>query len=457
MSLLTVVIVGGGAAGALAAIHLAAHPAATPRKIVVVEPAAELGLGAAYGTRSPSHLLNVRASSMSALVDDPGHFLAWAQARGTGADGADFLPRMLYGRYLRDTLTQALAAGHGGEVEHRRTRADRLVANAGGRLDVLLHGGDVITADHVVLATGNAVAPFAGAPDHPEMVTDPWTAGAIDRLKHVGDVLLIGSGLTAVDVVLTLRDVGHQGRIAMVSSHGLLPESHAPGPLPSLPPFITTGAPEARSIGSAMRAARVAAERADDWRQVVDGIRPETVSLWRALPVVEQRRFLRHVSRRWEVRRSRMAPEIAAALTALRASGRLTLERGRVTRLARIGDRIEASVRSAAGARGMTFDAVVLCVGPSGDPRHHPLLADCIESGLAIRHPLGLGLVVEADGYVPDARGDRRAGMWAMGSLRRGAEWESIAVPELRIHARDLAHAILASSGAAPSSPGAGA
>ncbi len=446
---LTVVIVGGGAAGTLAAIHLTAHPARTPRRVVVVEPAAELGLGPAYGTRSPSHLLNVRASTMSALPDDPGHFLAWAQPRRIGADGADFLPRMLYGSYLRDTLSQALVAGHPAEVEHRRTRATRLVAGAGGRLDVRLDDGDVLTADHVVLATGNALAPFPGAPEHAAMVADPWTPGAIERLAHVGDVLLIGTGLTAVDVVLTLRDVGHEGSIRMVSSHGLLPETHTREPLPPLPPFVSVGAPEARSVRSALRAARVAAEQAEDWRQVVDGIRPQTVSLWRGLPVAEQRRFLRHVSRRWEVRRSRMAPEVATAVTAIRASGRLTLERGRVSRLERMGDRIHASVRAAAGARSIAVDAVVLCVGPSADPRHHPLLADCIESGLAIRHPLGLGLVVEADGRVPAASGDRRAGLWAMGSLRRGAEWESIAVPELRLHARDLAAAILAPGGPA--------
>ncbi len=59
---------------------------AVRRRIVVIEPAPELGLGVAYGTRSPSHLLNVRAGGMSAYPERPGHFLTWARAAGDRGD-----------------------------------------------------------------------------------------------------------------------------------------------------------------------------------------------------------------------------------------------------------------------------------------------------------------------------------------------------------------------------------
>ena len=256
-------------------------------------------------------------------------------------------------------------------------------------------------------------------------------------------MLIVGTGLTAVDVVLTLRDVGHAGRIRMVSSHGLLPESHAQGPLPPAPPFVTAGTPEARSVRAALAAARAAALTADDWRQVVDGFRGQTVAVWRDLPDAERRRFLRHLARRWEVRRHRMAPQIAAVVADLRAAGRLVVERGRVSALAASDERIRATVVAGGAVRDIDVDAVVVCTGPSGDPRRDPFLARLIDSGLVTTHPLGIGIAVDDPGRALGADGTADPHLWTIGSLRRGADWESTAVPDLRVQARDIASAIL--------------
>ncbi len=140
--------------------------------------------------------------------------------------------------------------------------------------------------------------------------------------SHGGRCSSWGADLTAVDVALSLRDVGHAGTIRMVSSHGLLPEAHVREPLPTVPPCVTVGSPAAASVRRRDGGRPIAATRdAADWRQVVDGLRPQTVPLWRGLSETEQRRFLRHVARRWEVRRHRMAPEVAAAIAALRSAG----------------------------------------------------------------------------------------------------------------------------------------
>jgi len=438
MTPITVVVVGGGAAGTLAAIHLARHPSGAARRVVVVEPAGELGSGAAYGTRSPSHLLNVRAMGMSAYPDDPDHFLAWAGREGVTADGADFLPRMLYGRYLRDVLA--------GAAEHVRGRVIGLSAGSVG-WRVALESGEVLDADHVILATGNTVAAVSGVPDHARIVPDPWAPDAIDGLRDARDVVLVGSGLTAVDVALSLRDIGHPGRLRMISSHGLLPEPHAPVPLPTVPPFVTSGDRAARSVRAALAAARDATNAAGDWRQVVDGIRPQTVALWRALPAEEQRRFLRHVSRRWDVRRHRMAPRIALAVRQLQERGQLSVERGRLARLEVAGDQIRVFVTHAGNERVTDTDAVVMCIGPTTDPRRDPFLAGLLRAGVTTRHPLGMGLVVDIDGRLVAPNGVVQQGLWAMGSLRKGAEWESTAVPELRSQARDIASSICATAG----------
>jgi uncharacterized NAD(P)/FAD-binding protein YdhS len=257
-------------------------------------------------------------------------------------------------------------------------------------------------------------------------------------------VVIVGSGLTAVDVALSLDDRGHRAVVTMVSSHGLLPMPHVGSVLPERRAAIVPGAGSSASVRGLLRALRADAATADDWRQTIDATRPVTVATWQGLSETEQRRALRHVGRLWEVRRHRMAPPVAARIEALRAAGRLVVRRGRVTQVAADGASIE--VRVGRSGTVLAADRVIMCVGPSADPTRDPVLARAIESGTLARHPLGLGLAVGADGRVLDRSGVPTSRVWAMGSLRRGAEWESTAVPELRLHAAAVAAAILEGS-----------
>ncbi len=427
-----VVIVGGGAAGTLVAIHLLAGGATD---VTVIEPAERLGEGIAYGTRSPSHLLNVRANGMSAFPDRPGHFTEWVRGTGRELPGSEFLPRMLYARYLRDLLAGGAATTP--QVRHLRARA---VALSSDPQRVALADGTEVGADEVVLATGNGMAPLPWLPDTPGVIRDPWAPGTLDGIGRNADVAIVGSGLSAVDVVLSLRERDHQGHVTMISSHGLLPEPHLAEVLRPRPPAIDPA--DVRGARGLVRALRTDAAEADDWRQSVDGVRPVTVQAWQALSVVERRRALRHAFRRWEVRRHRMAPEVAAVLEGQRDAGRLTTVRGRVRSVDVVPDGLAVVVETAGDRRLVPVDVVVACVGPSADPRHDPLLARAVGEGLLARHPLGLGLDVDAAGRACRPDGSTYEHVWAVGSLRKGAEWESTAVPELRLHARDIAAAI---------------
>lgn len=449
-----VVIVGGGAAGTLVALHLAVRGAGRPGsaigEVVVVEPAERLGEGIAYGTRSPSHLLNVRADGMSAFPDRPTHFTDWARGTGLGVTGAEFLPRMLYAPYLRGSLADAVADGRPA-VGHLRDRAIGLrvaspepqVAKPGqpAPMWVRLSDGAEVPADEVVLATGNALAPLSWLAPSPRVIRDPWAPGALAEIAADASVAIVGTGLSAVDVVLSLRDRGHAGEVTMVSSHGLLPEPHVPGVLPWRGPALEPAGPmRARDI---VRALRADAAVADDWRQTIDGARAVTVDAWRALPLDERRRALRHGFRRWEVRRHRMAPEVAAVVGQQRAAGRLHVMRGRVRSVEDVGGPVVLLVGAGGSQRVVSVDVVIACVGPSADPLHDPLVAGLLADGVVARHPLGLGL--DVDGLGRALRHDEtvQRHLWTVGSLRRGAEWESTAVPELRLHAAAIARALI--------------
>lgn len=435
-------IAGGGAAGILAAIALARHPSGAARRIEILDPAPELGAGVAYGTDRPCHLLNVRAAAMSALPDVPGDFAAWCRVQAVTDDPAAFVPRRVYPAYLRATLAAAVAAADGRvTIVHRRVRATGVTVDTGG-LRVATDDGPPIAADHLLLATGHG-QPHADWPDDPRVIPDPWAPDALAAVGRDVPVTIVGSGLTAVDVVLALDDAGGRGPVRLVSRHGLLPASHATGPLPARPAAVAPGDPAAATVRGILRALRADAAAADDPRATVDALRPVTVTLWQGLGDAERRRFLRHALRPWETVRHRMAPEVAERIAALRADGRLVIERGRVRAVAPGPDGV--AVTCATGGRVETHvaGAVIRAAGPSADPRDDPFLARLIADGIACAHPLGLGLDVAPDGCVRGADGAPRPTIRALGSLRKGAAWEATAVPELRIHARDAADAIL--------------
>jgi uncharacterized NAD(P)/FAD-binding protein YdhS len=442
---MVIAIVGGGAAGAITAISILRQPSVQPRRVVVVEPSTRLGDGVAYGTQNASHLLNVRVSGMSAIADEPGHFLAWARRHGIAESGDEFVPRLHYGRYLRDTLLSAVASAPlSTTFEHRRATVTAVrPVERGDQLTPTFDDGTELRADHVVLATGNTFAPPAWLPDHPGAVADPWRPGAVEALRDVRSVLIGGTGLTAVDTVLTMRASGFRGTVHLVSTHGLFPASHSDTPLPSWRAAITPPDGQPLTARALVRGMRADATLATDWRQAVDSIRPLTVELWRGLPLKERKRFLRHASRQWEVSRHRMAPQVAAAIADLRAAGRLTSERGRIAGVEPVGKSLRVTTIHAGQAKTRDVDAVISCIGPTSDPQSRPLLASMLDSGVAVRHPLGIGLDVNSVGAIRRPDGSAWPTLWAVGPLRKGAEWESTAIPEIRAQARDLAADLL--------------
>jgi len=438
-----VVIIGGGAAGTLVAAQLL-REAQGPIAVALVERAGRAGHGVAYGTVDEEHLLNVPAGRMSALPDEPDHFLRWLD--DPTATPRDFVPRRRYGDYLRDLLdASARAAAPGVVLQRIRAEVVDVRPTATGAVVVCL-GGERIEARHVVLAIGNPRAadpPVRGLSfvDDPRYVRDPWRPGALDHLPRRGPVLLIGAGLTMVDVALTLARRG-AGPFTAISRRGLLPGAHT---VPAAPP---AGAPVdlPRSLRPLVRAVRTAIAAGREWRAVIDGLRPVTQEIWRALPEGDKRRFLRHVRPYWDRARHRMAPQIAARIQSLCESGVLRVRAARMIDVV-VG---EAGFRTTLRARGSAqlerreFAGIVNCTGP-GDTvpaSEDPVVAGLLRNGIIRPGPSGLGLDTADDGALVSAAGLPSAWLFTIGPPRKGNLWETTAIPELREQARALAERI---------------
>ena len=466
----TVAVIGAGFSGAVVAIHLLRHSINAPVRVVLVERSGGAGRGVAYGTTSPHHLLNVPAGRMSAFVGDEDSFLRFAQREDPGVVGGSFLPRRLYGAYVAAMLDQAErdAATHGASLERVagtvvdivQAREDRSVASEDAPLRVLLADGRSFDAERAVVALGNftpanlPVAGVASERDSARYVRDPWATGALERVPTDAPVLLVGTGLTMLDVAMELAARERQAPLIALSRRGLVPLPHRPhGAPPSyghLPPGLLACETTAVAYLRAIRQhARSIARDGIDWREVVASLRPVTPRLWETLPPTERARFLRHARPYWDVHRHRVAPALFQQFEALRASGALQLTAGRLLQLAEHAEGVAVTWRrrGASAPETLAVGAVVNCTGPEGDVRAagEPLLDSLLARGVVRTDATGLGLDVAPDGRLLHNDGTPNAHLWLAGPLLKGTYWEATAVPELRVHASRAARSILTS------------
>jgi uncharacterized NAD(P)/FAD-binding protein YdhS len=459
----TVAIVGGGCAGTLVAAHLMRLDR-RPRQIVIFEPRPELGAGAAYSTDDVRHLLNAPAGGMSAFEDDPQHFVSWLTGRSPRWGASDFVPRHLYREYLQDVLHQARGQAAPGTdltwVDETVTSV-RMDANA-GHAGATVHFGSHrhLRADAVVLALG-APAPVAltALDVSPTfgMIGDPWCPGALDAVGTTGDVLILGTGLTMIDVAMVLADRHPRRTIHARSRHGLLPAEHASDGFAPWPGFSVGNPTTARQVLTDLRRMTAEAEASGwNWRNVIGAARTAAPDVWAGLPQTERRRLLRHLGRLWEVSRHRMSTPVATTVNQLRDSGRLTVGAGRVVDVANdgsVGDpRLRVTLSTPGGSR-QTIDvsSIIDCTGPGPDPSvGSPLVARLVADGLARLHPSGIGLDVDEHGGLRTAAGAPGT-IHTVGWCRKGAEFEATAVPEIRRQADRLArHMAATTSGRIP-------
>ncbi|MDZ4831128.1 MAG: FAD/NAD(P)-binding protein [Phycisphaerae bacterium] len=439
-------IVGGGFSGLLALIHtLRLRP---NTRVAVIEQAPRRGPGPAYGACDAAHLLNVPASRMGALPDDPGAFYTWLERRVPDAFSAgDFVARALYGEYLIDLLNE--------QVQGRRERVE-FVQSTVTRIDPRPDDVAIDTADGsrciagaVILAVGipPGPPPWSALPSaHDErakssaLVADPWLPNALDGVPRDDAVLIIGSGLTAIDVVVAIRERGHRGHITLVSRNGRLPLPHAAdGAAPVEVPTTTFSGGPRQVLRQLRKLARDRVEAGHPWQSVIDAIRPRTATIWRSWSSAERRRFLRALRPFWEVHRHRAPTSTLALLNHLTSCGQVTLVRGQLASVrAMDGGRIRVTLQSVRDdIAPLVVARVFNCAGPpaSVHASTDPLIERLLATGVATSDCEELGLCADDDGRLIGTSGVPNPRVVVIGSLRRGELWESIAVPELRLQA----------------------
>ncbi len=429
-----VLIVGGGASGVLLAAQLLRQVPET--LVTIVERRAEIGPGLAYSTPEPWHLLNTRAGNMSAWPDQPEHFSDWLRENAPDAAARCFVSRNHYARYLAELVAPSRLSGHLRCVFGECRRVEE--GAQGVRAE--LSDGRMIRADIAVLATGH---PAVG--NELDGMSNPWAQKPLTGTERI---LIVGSGQTMTDQLLSLGAAGHMGKIIILSRRSQLPRVHTDNrPLQIFLDEVPRGAGAAEAMRWLRRRVHGHMQQGGDWRDVVDGLRPHVQRIWAAMPLSARGAFLRHACRWWEVHRHRMPPEGEAALDKLNAEGRITRMRGAFLSTTREGDgSIKALVSQDGAVTELQVDRVLDCRGIRRDPARHgaPVLADLLQRGRARIDPLGLGPEVTAHCALINVDGTPSTRIFAIGPVTRAAFWEITAIPDIREQAVRLASHLVA-------------
>ena len=427
------IIVGGGASSVLLAYQLLRLGRGAFR-VTLIEQRPEIGRGLAYHTGNPDHLLNVRVANMSALPEDPDHFWRWLSARDTCrcADRYCFVPRRVYGDYIAGLIGPLVARGD--DADGLRILNGECVSirdNTSGVVAELASGAE-LAGDIVILATGHDARKFPAA-----CYADPWMPPSAAGIRKDGSVLILGSGLTMADYVLSLLRDGHTGRIVAVSRRGLMPKAHRRvPPLPIDELQVPFGASASQLLRWLRHLVDNHSAQGGNWRSVVDGLRPHTQRLWRELPIDSRRRFLEHARAWWDVHRHRMAPEVEFTISQAVTDRRLTLMAAKIIDISPnpTGATVCYRRRGQAVIEGLEVDAIVDCTGIAKDPAAtgNPAVRSLLDQGLARIDPLHMGIDVAPDCAIVNRRGLPSRRLFAIGPLTRAAFWEIIAIPDIR-------------------------
>lgn len=443
-----IAIIGGGASGTLLAINLLQRTESGELRVTLFEKRQKIASGVAFSTEHDFHLLNVPAAKMSAFPDEPDHFINWLSSNGNNFAPTDFVPRRLFGSYLKDQLQRAVEnAPPGRSLEIVECEVTEL-QKQNGRYMIPLSNGSKLEFDDVVLAFGNFLPPHPTVTDlrftnSAKYVRDVWSAEFDGKVQPNEEVLIVGTGLSMVDVVLRLKGDGHQGKITAVSTKGILPAVHKLGF--HYEPFAEElqGMTRITDVLKTVRRHIAHAEKiGSDWRAVIDSLRPITQELWLGLPTSEKRYFMQHLSRYWNAARHRMPTAAANSITWLIENGHLEILSGRLRHIS-----IENSGKFLVnlvldGKQSyVSGDVLINCIASQSNFSliDSELVRGLLRDGFIRCDSLNMGLDATRDGKLIDANGVASGGLWTLGTSLKGTLWESTAIPEIRVQAKNLA------------------
>jgi len=435
-------IVGGGISGALSVLQIIKQ-SKKPLSIFWFDTQNKFCKGYAYNTFDEGHLLNVRASNMSVFPDEPNHFINWLSVHHTKYSPKDFVSRKIFGDYVLHTF-ESLKNSNTLITIHQIAEEVKSIKKIDDSFEIKTHQNYQV--QKIILGFGNFL------PSHPRSISKEFISSKnyfqnafnvqlTNQIQLHNDITIIGSGLTMIDMIVSLSHFNYKGKINVISPHAYVPQAHQENPLPSVMSFINQD--QCYTLLNILSLVNKQLKKAKNenlnLHSVVDSMRPFLQSLWLNFSIEEKKQFLRHLRHKWGVARHRAPSESMAVFNALKSSNQLQLIKGRISdiKLQPSGFKILYS-NDQIEQQTLNTQLIINCTGPESDYNQlkSPLIQDLINSQIISSDSIKYGINAQKDGYITD-------NIYTIGPPLKGILWESVAVPEIRVQAQELATKII--------------
>lgn len=435
-------IVGGGISGTLSVLQIIKQ-SKKPLSIYWFDTQNKFCKGYAYNTFDEGHLLNVRASNMSVFPDEPNHFVNWLSVNHPKYSPKDFVSRKLFGDYVLHTF-ELLKKSNALITIHQIAEEVKSIKKIGDCFEMNTHQNYQV--QKIILGFGNFL------PAHPRSVSKEFISSKnyfqnafnvqlTNQIQLHNNITIIGSGLTMIDVIVSLSHFNYKGKINVISPHAYIPQAHQENPLPSVEPFVNQN--QAYTLLEILSLVNKQLKKAKkenlNLHSVVDSMRPFLQNLWLNFSIEEKKQFLRHLRHKWGVARHRAPSQSMAIFNALKSSNQLQLIKGRISdiKLQTSGFDILYS-NNQTEQQTLHTQLIINCTGPESDYSQlkSPLIQDLINNQIISPDSIKYGINAQKDGYIID-------NIYTIGPPLKGILWESVAVPEIRVQAQELAPKII--------------
>lgn len=449
-----IAIVGGGASGALALIHLT-RILKSSVSLTLFE-SETIGQGHAYSTPFLHHILNVPASNMSALPDDPEHFIRWLQiakpnyCQNQFDLAKSFVPRRWYGEYLYETCQATLDEHPNLSYQQVREKVISLKRQTNG-YTLETNAQEAYQADLVILALGNPEPDknpniLISSQEEHRYIHNPWNYEKVNDMGSKDTVIIQGLGLTMADMILSLEANDFEGKVVVYSRSGRLPLPHLNHPKPHIDIEAFPSFPlSLKFLVKFMRhQAKSCVKKGGAWQEVIDFYKNDYTPCWQQLSLVEQKRFLRHLNTFWNIHRHRLPSFVLDKIKLWEKVGRLSITSGRL----KSGKIQDNKVTIQLNNQTLVGDWFVNCSGPSYgyEKSEEPLVKHLLEADLASSHSTGLGFQITRFGELLNSHNQVVKNLFSVGPPTKGQLWEITSVPTIRMQTQAIANQISANA-----------
>jgi uncharacterized NAD(P)/FAD-binding protein YdhS len=286
--------------------------------------------------------------------------------------------------------------------------------------------------------------------NHSRYFQNPWKIEAITNFEPDLDILIIGNGLTMVDTTLGLVENHFQNKIYAVSTNGfnVIPHLHnniaytfdlnLEDPNFSLTYLVQKVNAEVKKLSKL----GITSE------PVVDALRSKTQEIWKKITVAEKKSFMRHLRHIWGASRHRIAPHIYRKMQNFRMNKKLDVIAGAIHKISDVGTHLEVMLFNKKSNKFKTIKVsrIINCTGPQSNLKESEnyLLHKLFIEGLLSQDELNLGTRIDLKTYeILDSNNKKVPCLYTLGVNLKGELWESVAVPELKVQAKEVAQIVV--------------